>query len=282
MKVLKASDIIIRDPFVLPVPSRGLYYLFGTTDSEPWDVEAGIGFDCYASRDLEVWEGPFPAFRPAPGFWSKGQFWAPEVYAYRGEYYMFATFAAPGRNRGTQVLRAVRPEGPYLPLTAKPVTPASMSCLDGTLYLDEGKRPWMVFCHEWTQIGDGAICVMPLSDDLSRAAGEVRTLFHASDAPWVRPLKPGKYVTDGPYLYRDRGKLLMLWSSAGEHGYAMGLAESASGTLFGPWIHRSTPVFGRDGGHGMRFLNFDGRPMLTVHQPNTPGREHPAVMEAWF
>ena len=66
MPLLRASDIKIRDPFVLPVAAEQIYYLYGTTDKNPWGGHPGEGFDTYRSRDLIHWEGPFPAFRPPP------------------------------------------------------------------------------------------------------------------------------------------------------------------------------------------------------------------------
>ncbi len=61
------SDIQIRDPFVLVLPEDRRYWLFGTTDPNAWSGP-GLGFDCWSSSDLIAWDGPFPAFRPAPGF----------------------------------------------------------------------------------------------------------------------------------------------------------------------------------------------------------------------
>ena len=57
------------------------------------------------------------------------------------------------------------------------------------------------------QVGDGEICAMPLSDDLSRAIGEPKLLFHASEAEWARLVHhrySGRdgYVTDGPSMWR--------------------------------------------------------------------------------
>lgn len=274
---MKLTDIVIRDPYVLRVEQERCYYLFGTTDPAPWEVTGGVGFNCFRSSDLEHWEGPIPAFRPEPGFWATGNFWAPEVHRYREAYYMFASFKSPERRRGTQILRSGRPAGPYRPVTEFPVTPADRECLDGTLFVDESGVPWIVFCHEWLQIQDGTVCAMPLTADLTAAAGEPVELFHASDAPWVRPIpgREGCFVTDGPFLYTENGELQMLWSSTGEKGYAMGRAVSESGRITGPWDQFAEPVFQEDGGHGMRFVTFDGVPMLTVHQPNTPFHEHP-------
>ncbi len=276
---MKNQDIVIRDPFVLPVAETGTYYLYGTTARNQANGYPELGFYSYRSADLKEWEGPTPAFLPAADFWGTQDFWAPEVHRYNGAYYMFATFKAPGRCRGTQILRSDYPDGPFLPLTSGPVTPTDWECLDGTLFVDDSGAPWIVFCHEWLQIVDGSIEAMPLTDDLSRAAGEPRTLFHASDAPWARPLRDQRsYVTDGPFLFREEGKLCMLWSSFGAEGYAMGIAESESGLVTGQWRQRPQPFFAKDGGHGMRFKTFDGRLLCTIHQPNTPD-EHPVFLE---
>lgn len=57
--MLSINDIQIRDPFVLTVPEEGCYYLYGTTDKDPWGVHAQ-GFQAYKSSDLKIWEGPYP------------------------------------------------------------------------------------------------------------------------------------------------------------------------------------------------------------------------------
>lgn len=105
--------------------------------------------------------------------------------------------------------------------------------------------------------------------------GESILLFRASEAPWVRPYQPGNFVTDGPFLHRTKaGKLLMIWSSFRKGGdYAIGVAESESGSVKGPWRHSPDVLFGKDGGHGMIFRNFAGELLLALHQPNGGNRE---------
>ena len=268
------SEIQIRDPFILREGST--YYLYGSTDANIW--QGGVGFDVYVSRNgLASFEGPFPAFRPASGFWSEKNFWAPEVYRLDDGYYMFATFLPKAGRRGTAILKASSPTGPFMPHSSGPITPEAWECLDGTLYREEG-IPYMVFCHEWRQVGDGRICALRLEPDLSMAAGEPFELFKASAAPWVRSLPgraPGSYVTDGPFLYRTcRGDLLMLWSSFGEQGiYCQGMAVSRNGNLAGPWLQREQPLYSADGGHGMLFTAVDGSLYLAIHAPNATPRE---------
>lgn len=289
---MKLSEIQIRDPYILPVQSCAAYFLFGTTDKDCWGAP-GVGFDCYRSTDLENWEGPIQAFRPKPDFWAEKNFWAPEVHAYRGLYYMFASFKSADRLRGTQVLVADNPQGSYEPWSDGLVTPAEMQTLDGTLYIDGEGQPWMVFCHEWVQILDGSIVAIRLTDDLKQTTGEPVTLFNASAAPWCKPFQvddPARlinpdpnsiekdlYVTDGPFLHRTpNGTLLMLWSSFGDKGYAMGLARSASGEILGPWTQDPQPLWAEDGGHGMFFRSFAGDLYVTLHQPNKTPEERAA------
>jgi len=270
--------IHLRDPFVLADKARRLYYLYGTTDPNPWDGPA-TGFDTWRSRDLLEWEGPFPAFRPPEAFWGTTQYWAPEVYALYGKYYLFGSFKGLGHCRGTQVMVSEGPEGPFVPWSHGPLTPESWECLDGTLFQDDTGQPWLVFCREWLEVGDGEIYATRLARDLQRTTGDPNLLFRASSAPWVRPVTQGShsgFVTDGPFLWSASGqRLQMLWSSHTAHGYAMGIAESLSGRILGPWVQNTEPIFAQDGGHGMIFETWQGDRLLTIHQPNFTPYERP-------
>ncbi|MBM4148055.1 MAG: glycoside hydrolase [Lentisphaerae bacterium] len=285
---MKIGEIQIRDPFVVPMADEGLYYLFGTTDANCWRGK-GTGFDCYRSRDLSEWAGPVAAFRPPAGFWGTTNFWAPEVHRFNDRFYMFASFKTEKRYRGTQILVSACVSGPYEPLTDRPITPADWQCLDGTLHVDRDGHPWIVFCHEWVQVHNGAIYALRLSPDLKQPAGLPVFLFNASEGPWVKqsdwPDEGSKYrfptyVTDGPFLHRlAGGTLVMLWSSMGARGYAMGLARSETGNVTGPWKQEDKPLWAEDGGHGMVFKTFDGRLMLTFHAPNNTPEERPVFVE---
>ncbi|GAA1968406.1 glycoside hydrolase family 43 protein [Microbacterium deminutum] len=265
------ADIRVRDPFLLTVSSERAYYLFGSGHVEFMDSLAS-GFDCYRSTDLESWQGPFPAFRSPAGFWADRNFWAPEVHAHAGRYFMFATFDANGVARGTQVLVADRPAGPYLPWSDGPLTPVEWDCSGGTLHLDDAGDPWIVFCHDRTQFGDSEIVAQRLSADLTHPVGQRILLFQASDATWAT--RDGA----GPFLHRLRsGQLVMLWSSPTINGSAMGISRSETGRITGRWIHDSVPLLTRHGGHGMIAKTLDGGLLLTWHQPDIPPYER-AVM----
>lgn len=274
---LKRTDICLRDPFVLPVPEEKSYYLFGTSGFH------GIGFDCWRSPDLEEFEPLRPAYTPDADLEDSECFWAPEVVRRDGRFYLFATFRKPGHCRECRLLSADAPQGPYRTCSDGGITPPDWMCLDGTLYVDRKGKPYLVFCHEWLQAGDGAIHALPLSDDWKTPAGKPFLLFHGSDAPWAVPLRgtgsDRNYVTDGPFLFESEGRLRMLWSgfSSGQT-YVTGMAESVSGELAGPWIQFREPVVTGDGGHAMLFRTFDGRRMLAFHSPNSSGGERPCFI----
>ncbi|WP_394525533.1 glycoside hydrolase family 43 protein [Paenarthrobacter nicotinovorans] len=282
---LTLDQIQIRDPFILRDDDNSRFYLYGSTDKNVW-FGRGTGFEAYTSPDLQRWEGPFTVFSPPEDFWSEGQFWAPEVHKYRGSWYMFATFTAPNGYRGTQILRSGHPLDPFLPWSDGAVTRRKWQCLDGTLFIDDNNDPWIVFCHEWTQIHDGAILAQRLSEDLKSTIGTPTLLFNASDAPWSKPMQGASfegykfpvYITDGPYLYRlKNGHLVMLWSSFGDQGYAMGIAHSDSAQITGPWTQEDNPLWPSDGGHGMIFRIRQDQLGLTIHHPNSTPDERAVI-----
>jgi GH43 family beta-xylosidase len=278
---MNINEVQIRDPFV--VSHNGKYYLYGSTDTDIW-VEKGQGFNAYVSEDLNDWDGPFQVFIPPENYWGTRNFWAPEVHIYNGEFYMFASFIGDGYNRGTAVLKSANPLGPFLPWSEKAVTPAGHMCLDGTLYVDKNKQPWLVYCHEWVQIGDGAICALKLSSNLKSAVGEPINLFMSSSAPWGKTVFSKSnniegYVTDGCFLHRTKsGKLLMLWSNFTENGYCQCYAKSKSGEIDGEW-EQADILFDNDGGHGMLFRDFNGKLILTLHTPNKTPNERVIFLE---
>ena len=275
---MRLSDINLRDPYILPW--QGRYYLYGTRAATCWGP--ADGFDAYVSADLERWSSPVEVFHNDGSFWADRNYWAPEVHRWRDAFYMLASFKAEGRCRGTAVLKAKDPLGPFVPWSRGPVTPPEWEALDGTLYVSPEGQPYMVFCHEWVQCGDGEVCAQQLTEDLRAAAGEPFLLFRGSSAPWAREVRHSSgragYVTDGPFLWRgEDGRLYCLWAGFSDEGYTEGLAVSQSGALQGPYA-QLPPLFKKDGGHGMLFNTFGGRTLLTLHRPNAALQERPVLL----
>lgn len=265
------TEIPVRDPYVLV--DGGKYYLYGTRVKTCWGY--ADGFDVYVSEDLEHWSDAIEVFHNNGEFWADQNYWAPEVHYYLGAYYMFASFKKENISRGTQILRSESPLGPFLPITEGPITPRDWECLDGTLYVDKDQQPYIVFCHEWKQIGNGTMCAMKLSKDLTEAVSEPWVLFDAKNVGWTKSIEGDEgYVTDGPFLQRTKdGDLIMLWSSHGEEGYAQAMARSTNGEIDGIWQQDKELLFSKNGGHGMVFKTIQGKQMLTIHMPNETPNE---------
>lgn len=280
---MKREEINIRDPFVLV--HDGKYYLYGTRGATCWG-EAD-GFDCYVGTDLNEFDGPYEVFHKTDDFVPHRNYWAPEVYSYGGAFYMFATFFTDGVGRGTHCLKADNPLGPFVPHSDGSLTPKHWASLDGTLYVEEDGTPYMVFCHEWEDAdGDGTVCAVELTKDLSTPVGEPRCLFRASEAvpevvPHLHVRRGPVYVTDGPFLFRDKeGCLRMIWSSfsAGDN-YCVALASPEGGAFSGKWKTEKELLFAKDGGHGMLFTGLDGKRYLAFHSPNETLLERPFFYE---
>ena len=81
------DTLAAADPFVLRAGDR--YYLYSTSASD--------GFKCAVSSDLVHWLPIGYAYRRTASSWARSTFWAPEVVAYQGAFYL--VFSAAGSPR---------------------------------------------------------------------------------------------------------------------------------------------------------------------------------------
>ena len=309
----RTEDIRIRDPYI--VAHEGVYYMYGAGRSE-W----GEGIDAeavyvFTSRDLENWEDPKPVFflPRASDFWGLTDLWAPEVHYYNGKFYMFISILGkPGFGtpqeiysavsdeelafrrliRGTQVAASDTPDGEFLPVANRPGTPIGPSCIDGTLYVEDGV-PYMIYSHDWPHnfdgekdCYDGEICAVEMAPDLSAPVGEPFLLFKSSSAgraPTLHAFPDNtmrlRYGSDAPFLSRlANGTLLLTWSPIPAGNYLVCAAVSRSGSIHGKWKHLKKPIFDKNGGHAMFFDDFDGRRRMCIHCPECPPLERALVL----
>ena len=277
--MLKTEDIRVRDPFVLA--EEDFYYLYATTGETTYSY--------YKGKDLANWEPGGVAFEIPQEFWAYKDVWAGEVHRWHGRFYLFVSLLGHDGRRGTQVAVADRPEGPFLPLADRAVTPAQQSCIDGTLYV-EGGVPYIVYSHDWPDhfvpeknAFVGEICAARLTPDLKAIEGEPWVLFDSDEAPISRATpdriewegKPSiRYGSDGPFLHRfPDGQLVLIWSPYLNDNYVTLGAVSESGSVKGPWRHMERPVYDRDGGHAMLFTGRDGVLRISLHSPERFGDE---------
>ena len=289
IKLIPTQDIEIRDPYIYADSISQNYYMYKNIGNSLGEK----GVEVFVSSDLKEWKQPQTVLLLPDDFWARKMVWAPEMHEYNGKYYLFVTLTSselhehmkkpegetnwpPFYKRGTQIFVADSPMGPFKAFDNKPHTPENWMALDGTLYIEDD-IPYMIFCREWVEIVDGSMEYVQLSPDLSKPVGNPVTMFHASDAEWST--NKNSKVTDGCFMHKTKsGKLLMIWSSFGEEGYAIGIAESESGKLKGPWIQQDDLLFEQNGGHGMIFKTFDNKLYLALHQPNNPSGQERLIL----
>lgn len=266
------DSIRLSDPAILADKKTNMYYMTGT------------GGLLWKSKDLKSWSGPYDIVKTDPNSWMgpNPMIWAAELHLYKNKYYDFATFTNREKKidtvagnvierRASHILVSDKADGPYLPMKDEIYLPANKPTLDGTFWVDKDGKPYMIYCYEWLQNGNGTIEKIGLKPNLSGSVGEGKLLFKASDSPWSREKdtngkdKPNK-VTDGPYLFKtSSGRLGMIWTSWIYDVYTQGVAYSKSGTLDGPWIQEKYPITPPNFGHGMLFQTFDGKWLMSVH-----------------
>lgn len=266
------DSIRLSDPAILADKETHMYYMTGT------------GGLLWKSKDLKLWNGPYDVAKTDPNSWMgpKPMIWAAELHLFKNKYCYFATFTNQNKKidtvagiaierRASHILVSDKAQGPYLPMKDDIYLPANKPTLDGTFWIDTNGKPYMIYCYEWLQNGNGTIEKIELKPDLSGSIGEGKLLFKASDSPWSREKdaagndKPNK-VTDGPYLFKtDSGRLGMLWTSWIYDVYTQGAAYSVSGTLDGPWIQEKEPLTPPNFGHGMLFKTFEGKWLMSLH-----------------
>ncbi|MEO5681591.1 MAG: glycoside hydrolase family 43 protein [Chitinophagaceae bacterium] len=288
-KNVPLDSIVMSDPFILADSATNMYYMTGT------------GGLLWKSPDLKIWEGPYKVAATNPASWMgpKPMIWAAEIHHFKNKYYYFATFTNRAvkidsvkgnviERRACHVLVSDKAAGPYTPMQDSTYLPADKPTLDGSLWIDKDGKPYMVYCYEWLQNGNGTIEKIELKPDLSGSIGSGKLLFRASEAPWSREKdengkdRPNK-VTDGPWLFTTgTGRLGMLWTSWIYDVYTQGIAYSRSGTLDGPWMQEKDPITPPNFGHAMLFRTFSGKLLMSLHSHkkiDTRTRRIPCLFE---
>ena len=187
------------------------------------------------------------------------------------------------RLRGTQICVSDSPRGKFVPLVPRAVTPLDQSCIDGTLYVHEGK-PYIFYSHDWPDnyvpekgAFVGELWGAELTDDLTTIKGEPWLVFGSDESPISKQTphhitwngkKSMRYGSDAPWLQPlSDGSLLLTWSPYLQNNYVVLSVISRSGSIKGPWEPLSEPLFDKNGGHAMFFRDADGRNIMCIHAP---------------
>ncbi|RZM22756.1 MAG: hypothetical protein EOO88_28415, partial [Pedobacter sp.] len=256
--VMKKDSIFLADPTIFL--DNETYYLYGTSSEK--------GFLVYESSDLKNWKGPVGAnkgFALSKGesFGTKG-FWAPQIFKYKGIYYMAYT-----ADEQIAIATSNSPRGPFKQEVLKALS-GTGNQIDPFVFFDKDGKPYMY--HVKLQKGN-RIFVTPMKADLSDVLpGAKSTECISGTLPWENTENTEWAVTEGPTVIRHKDLYYLIYSANDfrNKDYAVGYATSDS--PLGPWKKfEGSPIISREkfhfngSGHGDLFKDKSGNYQYVLH-----------------
>jgi hypothetical protein len=141
--------LLIGDPYLLRVPGDG-YYIYGTGGGSGTDL--ATAFPTFRSKNLVGWTPAGQTYKRNPAdSWCIGDFWAPEVYALKGKYFMF--YSAQWRDNPNKekenfrigVAVADAPAGPFQDLRNRPIFDPGYPIIDADVLFDADGRMYLYY-----------------------------------------------------------------------------------------------------------------------------------------
>lgn len=229
-----SRGIYLADPTVFY--QHGTYYLYGTVGGD-----ANQGFIAYTSPDLKTWEkseknGDGYVLRKGDA-WGTAGFWAPQVFAYGGKFYM-----AYVANENIALAESSSPLGPFIQKTKSPLA-APVKQIDPFVFIDDDGKKYL---YHVRLTGGNKIFVAELTEDFSALKEETLRACITATEPWENTAGAAWPVTEGPTVLKHNN-LYYLFYTANDFrnpDYATGYATSTS--PYGPWKKfEGNPVLSR-------------------------------------
>ena len=254
------NDIIVHDPVMIRHDST--YYVFCT----------GQGISVFSSTDMKAWKKNEPVFSKAP-HWTvdsihsfKGHFWAPDISFYNGQYYLYYSVSAFGKNTsciGLATNKTLDPQNPKFKwidqgkIIESVPGKTNWNAIDPNLIVDENGTPYLCFGSFW----DG-IKLVKLSPDAKSIDEDIRfiptiasrkTDSNSENPPAVgdNPVDAGGNAIEAPFIFH-KNKYYYLFASIDycckgiNSTYKMIVGRSANVT--GPYVDQSGLLMSKGGG----------------------------------
>lgn len=271
------------DPFILRVGPR--YFAYGTRETAELGPDGRRrAFAILASNDLVNWHPCGGALEPADHELDHA-FWAPEVAARDGRYFLYYSSAPPGHDEQHRIHVALagRPEGPFTPAGA--VLPDTVGfCIDAHPFRDPRDGRWyLFFARDYFDERTGTgLAVAPLTDDMARTAAAPQVVIRAN-ADWQvyerDRLLYGRrwaawHTVEGPCVVAHAGRYYCFYSGGNWQTHDYGVSYAVADHPLGPWQHapdaepivlRQSPPDILGPGHNSYTIAPDGRTELLVY-----------------
>lgn len=207
------------DPFILR--HEGQFYAYATQNSPD-------GFQVMQSPDLVHWTHRGVCFRPP---WAATHYWAPEVVAYQGQFYLtYSALNPETKLHDIGVATAASPLGPFEHRAMLVRGEAGNGgVIDTTVFIDADGRAYLLYSEE----NPRTIVVRELAPDLLSVRSE-RTVVVRPDRAFERG------VTEAPTVLLRNGVYHLLfsagWYQAGKFDTCYVVCHATAPSIHGPWV----------------------------------------------
>ncbi|WP_082161801.1 arabinan endo-1,5-alpha-L-arabinosidase [Rufibacter radiotolerans] len=211
-----ASSLTVHDPVM--AKQGNTYYLFST----------GRGISVWSSTDMQNWKMEQPVFATAPAWAVKAvpgfkdnHIWAPDISYYNGQYYLYYSISAFGKNTsaiGLATNVTLDPTDPKFKwvdhgkIIESVPGQTNWNAIDPNVVVDEKGTPWMSFGSFW-----GGLKLVRLSKDRLSVAEDITTFptiasrrkgltVSANPAPLPgNPAGAGGNAIEAPFIFKKNG-----------------------------------------------------------------------------
>ncbi len=261
------------DPFVLR--HDGWYYAFGTDTH----ADSPRAFEVLRSRDLVTWDSLGRCLGDL-GRTSR-DYWAPEVAARDGRFYLYYSFGVGDRGHAIRVAASDRPDGPYVDC-GRVLTPNERVAIDAHPFLDDDGTWYLFYARdrlEGERVGT-SLAVDRLLDPLTLEGKPVPVLSATADWQLYAGARPmygavyDWYTLEGPFVVKRQGRYWCLYSGGAWTGPGYGVSYAVADSPLGPWTEpevdgpallRSRPGEVEGPGHCSVVVGPDGADYLAYH-----------------
>ena len=255
------TPVPLGDPFIML--HDGIYYAYGT--------HSGEGIEVYTSNDLLTWKYEGIALNKKDS-WADRWFWAPEVYAVNGKFYMYYS-----ADEHICVAIADAPAGPFVQEKKEPMI-TDEKCIDNSLFIDDDGTPYLTF----VRFNDGNnIWIAELEKDLVTIKKEtMRPCLHVSqkwEEVWPR-------VNEGSFIIKHNGLYYMSYSANSYESPFYGVGCATATNPMGTWTkYDENPLLQKPGelvgvGHSAMFTDKVGKLRIVYHAHKDKEKIHPRAM----
>jgi arabinan endo-1,5-alpha-L-arabinosidase len=248
----QSTNISVHDPVM--IRQNGIYYIFCT----------GNGISMFSSPDMVNWKQEKPVFSTAPGWVNKelprfrNSMWAPDISFYKGNYYLFYSVSAFGRNTsciGLAMNRTLQTDSPDYNWVDLGCVIQSIpgrdnwNAIDPNLIIDDAGVPWLNFGSFW-----GGMKLVKLKDDLTGVFStpqEWYTIARRLRDPYTDDRNAGAAQIEAPFIFK-RGYfyyLFVSWDkccSGVNSTYKVAVGRSVKVT--GPYFSKDSVDMAKGGG----------------------------------